>query len=109
MKLGPNVIISKDKLLKYLLVPRREDDKSEFLKSRGYTLANWMQLEKDMRIAAEIYEAKETKVTPYGKVYEVKAKWRTPNTKEISVVMVWIKEETGGIKFITLYPEKEKR
>ncbi len=41
MKLQEDVVVSQNKLLRYLLLPRKENDKSKFLAAVGYTLANW--------------------------------------------------------------------
>ena len=48
MRLPKNVTIPYDKLLRYLLLPREENDKSKFLDSAGYTLANSEVLERDL-------------------------------------------------------------
>lgn len=48
MRLPKDVTIPHDKLLRYLLLPREENDKSKFLTSAGYTLANWEVLEHDL-------------------------------------------------------------
>lgn len=57
MKLPSNSIISKDKIIRYLLLPRQEDDKSKYLYNAGYSLSLWEQLEKDIRKAIERNEA----------------------------------------------------
>ncbi len=110
MKLPINSIISKDKIIRYLLLPRQEDDKSKYLYNAGYSLAQWEQLEKDIRKAIKENEAIQKEQNPYGFVYEVKAKWKGPNGKEISVILIWIRLlKTGEIKFVTLYPMEEKK
>ena len=53
MKLPENVIISQAKLLRYLLLPREENDKSQFLAAAGYTLSNWEVLERESALARE--------------------------------------------------------
>jgi len=54
MKLPQNTRIPHEKLLKYLLVFKDEDDKSKFLSIAGYGLSNWELLEKDIRVAYKI-------------------------------------------------------
>ncbi len=110
MKLQSNSIISKDKIIRYLLLPREEDDKSKYLYNAGYSLSQWEQLEKDIRKAIDRNDAILKEQNAYGFVYEVKAKWKGPNGKKLSVVLIWLKLfKTGETKFITLYPVKEKK
>lgn len=48
MKLGDTVIMAKEKLTQYLLLPRRKNDKSGYLARAGYSLTNWDRLEADL-------------------------------------------------------------
>jgi len=48
-KLPSDAIIAIAKLVKYLLVWRDTDEKSEFLAQAGYGQDNWQQLEADLR------------------------------------------------------------
>ncbi|MBD2204797.1 hypothetical protein H6G33_13520 [Calothrix sp. FACHB-1219] len=38
MKIPPDAIIADEKITRYLLVPREQDDKSKFLAQAGFTL-----------------------------------------------------------------------
>lgn len=49
MKLDENTLISHGKLMQYLLVPRKRNDKSRWLAKAGYPLENWRLLENDLR------------------------------------------------------------
>ena len=110
MKLPINNIISKDKIIRYMLLPRQEDDKSKYLYNASVFSGSGEQLEKDIRKAIEKNEAIQKEQNLYGFVYEVKAKWKGPNGKKLSVILIWIKLlKTGEIKFVTLYPVKEKK
>lgn len=109
MKLPSDVIISKDKLLRYLLLPREENDKSRFLASAGYTLANWEILERDLRMLATGSEITNVESSPFGIKYEVRGTLKGPNGKILDVVTIWIKlEATGETRFVTLFPEKKR-
>jgi len=108
MKLPGEVAISQDKLLRYLLLPREENDKSGFLALAGYTLANWEVLERDLRQLITSQEASNAETSPFGIKYEVRGKLTGPNGYILDVVTVWIKlqaiEET---RFVTLFPDTE--
>jgi len=49
MRLPEDTLISDDKLTQYLLVPKKRNDKSQWLAQAGYTLENWQALENDLR------------------------------------------------------------
>lgn len=53
MKLDPPISIAEEKLTRYLLDLRLNDDKSTYLKLAGYTLDNWSVLERDLLLLAE--------------------------------------------------------
>lgn len=107
MKLPSNVIISSEKLTRYLLVKRPVGDKSEFLKQAGYTLENWERLEQDLRQQILSKDAVSLEKTKYGELFEVKSTLTGPNNVALRVVTIWMREaESGLTKFITLYPDK---
>ncbi|MEW6347555.1 MAG: hypothetical protein AB1646_00710 [Thermodesulfobacteriota bacterium] len=49
MKRHKEAVITREKLTKYLLSPRRTGDKSKWLRSAGYTFENWQCLRSDLR------------------------------------------------------------
>jgi hypothetical protein len=49
VRLPQDALISDEKLVKYLLAPRRRNDKSRWLAQAGYTLENWPILKDDIR------------------------------------------------------------
>jgi hypothetical protein len=49
VQIPENVFIAKEKLTRYLLVPRRMDDKSGFLAQAGFTRENPSELEIEMK------------------------------------------------------------
>ena len=108
MKLPGDVKVPKDKLLQYLLLPREENDKSEFLKLAGYRLSNWEELRKDLIKLVKRNEVTETESSPYGTKYEIRGKLTGPNGRELHVVSIWIElDGSGEIRFVTLFPDRE--
>lgn len=109
-KLPNDIVIPQDKLLRYLLLPREESDKSKFLASADYTLSNWEALERDLRKLAQDHEISGVESSPYGMKYEVRGTLTGPNGRELHVVTIWIKlEATGETRFVTLFPDPEVR
>ncbi len=108
-KLPEDAVIPEDKLLRYLLLPREEDDKSKFLALAGYTLANWKVLEQDLRKLAHQYEISDIEESPYGTKYEVRGQLKGPNGRVLDVVTIWITlKATGETRFVTLFPDARR-
>jgi len=105
-KLPRDAVIPRDKLLRYLLL--EESDKSKFLASAGYTLANWEVLERDLRRLAQDHEISDRETSPYGVKYEVRGTLTSPNGGKLHVITIWITlEATGETRFVTLFPDRE--
>jgi hypothetical protein len=66
VKLPTDVVIAPDKLRHYLLLPREENDKSQFLAVAGDTSANWQTLDHDLRQLAMTHEVASAEPSPYG-------------------------------------------
>ncbi|WP_449417928.1 DUF6883 domain-containing protein [Phormidium nigroviride] len=108
MKLPANTTIAQAKITQYLLKLLPEDDKSLFLAQAGYTLANWQQLETDLRIQILPLDATPTEETRYGNKYQIRGSLTGPNGTTLQVVTIWMTEFLSQqTKFITLYPNKE--
>ena len=108
MKLPEDIIIAQDKLQRYLLLPRDESDKSQFLALAGYTGANWEVLAHDLRQFAAVHDVTVTETSPYGLKYEVRGTLQGPNGRTLHVVTVWITlTATHDTRFVTLYPDRE--
>jgi hypothetical protein len=108
VKLPEQVVISQDKLLRYLLLPREENDKSKFLAAAGYTLATWEVLEHDLHQFAMRQEISELETSAYGIKYLVRGTLNGPNGRTLHVVTVWISiAATGETRFVTLFPDRE--
>ena len=110
MKLPADARIAPEKLTRYLLIKRPVGDKSQFLRRAGYTLDNWRELEQHIRQQFLSQEAASIEQTHYGEYFEIRASLNGPNGRTLRVRTVWMKETRSGItKFITLYPDKERR
>lgn len=96
------VEISAEKITDYLLVQKEKNDKSVFLAELGYTIENWNELEKDIRMVVEKNEAYLQRSTTFGDMYEVKGELRN-----FGVVTIWLLTvDTEKFRFITLFPDK---
>lgn len=110
MKLPKNVIISKDKITRYLLVAKKRNDKSRWLAKAGYSLDNWEALETDIRNFSLANEIIPRETTEYGQIFEIKGNIKGPNGGILSVCAIWMTEyTTGDTKFITMYPDKKEK
>jgi hypothetical protein len=49
VRLSKEAVISDEKLAKYLLAPRKRNDKSKWLAQAGYLLETWPLLKDDLR------------------------------------------------------------
>jgi len=108
VKLPEHTMIPDDKLLRYLLLPRDENDKSAFLAIAGYTLATWEVLKRDLHELAKLHEVADTITSPYGIKHEIHGVLTGPHGRTLHVVTVWITlEATGETRFVTLFPDRE--
>lgn len=108
MELPTNALIARLKLTQYLLVWRKNRDKSRWLAQAGYTLENWRTLEQDLRRQILPREATPTECTKYGQIYEIAGKLTGPNGKTLAVRTVWMTETATSVtKFITMFPDKQ--
>jgi hypothetical protein len=108
VKIPPDAIIPDDKLNRYLLVPREQDDKSKFLAQAGFTADNPEQLKLAIRQLAEQVEAVEDRSNEYGIFYRVEGQLTGVNNINLSVITIWLNRKVDGkFQFITLKPKKE--
>ena len=107
MRLPKDALISDEKLVKYLLAPRKRNDKSKWLGQAGYTLESWSILKDDIRKQVLPKNASLIESTDYGRMYEIRVKLKGPNGKTLPVCTVWIVEKaTAAAKFVTMYPDR---
>jgi len=80
------------------------------LQQAGYTLGNWEQLEQDLRLQGLPHEAALIEQTVYGNIFEIRSSLTGLNGQTVLVKTIWMDELRSGVtKFITLYPDKERR
>jgi hypothetical protein len=102
-QLDRNAIIPTEKLIDYLLIPLKKDDKSQFLARAGYTLDNWQQLADDIRNQLLPLPALPTVLTPYGQKYIIIGELTGPNQVVLTVRTIWIIND-DETRFVTLFP-----
>ncbi len=106
MRLPVDVDIPQDKLTRYLLVPRRRNDKAKFLRRAGFTRENPALLENAIRSLVATEEAVEDRKDNYGTFYRVTGVLAGP-TGDLEVITVWLRATaTGRFRFITLKPAR---
>ena len=90
MKIPQNAHVPKDKLNKYLLVPKKENDKSKFLSQAGFSLQNPEELEKALRKHIEEHDAIPDKENEYGEFYTVKGDLEGSNGTFLKIISIHI-------------------
>ena len=109
MKLPADSVIAPEKLISYLLIRQARGDKSVFLATAGYTLANSEQLLRDLREQVLPHDAVLLERTKFGQFYEIHAPLVGPNGITLRIRSIWMKEHLSSVaKFITLMPERER-
>ena len=107
VKLPRNTHIADEKLTKYLLAPKKRNDKSGWLARAGYQFETWAILRRDLLEQILPNDASFLERTPYGDLYEIAGRLEGPNGTVLAVRTVWmIESPTEETKFITLYPDK---
>ena len=79
VKLPEHALIPDDKLRRYLLLPREENDKSAFLALAGDTLATWEVLKQDLHELMKVHAVTDTISSPYGIKHEIHGALTGPN------------------------------
>lgn len=110
MKLPVDSIIASAKLTQYLLVKKAINDKSQWLATAGYAQNNWQRLEEDIREQILPLEGHFQEITPYGEMVQITGVLTGPNGHSLKVQTIWmIGKSTKLTKFITMYPDKERK
>lgn len=108
MKIPPDAIIADEKITRYLLVPREQDDKSKFLAQAGFTPDNPKLLKAAIRQLADTTPAIKDRDNEYGVFYRVIGSLIGVNQRNLAVITVWLQRAVDGkFQFITLKPNKE--
>lgn len=104
MKIPEDVIIPRDKVTAYLLMPQPKNDKSAFLAQAGFTQENPDALEAAIRHLIRDNDAVQDRENEYGGFYRVSGVLYGV-TNNLDVVTVWIySAKDGSYRFITLKP-----
>ena len=107
MKLPADVIIPREKLVAYLLMPQTKNDKSKFLAQAGFTQANPDALEMAIRNLISENEAVQDREDEYGIYYHVNGTLQGI-LGSLAIVTVWIHAtKADNYRFVTLKPFKE--
>jgi hypothetical protein len=102
MKLPDDVVIPREKLTEYLLVPRDKNDKSKFLAQAGFTQDNPEALEAAVRRLIGENDAVQDREDDYGTYYRVTGVLYGV-TADLDVITVWIQgAKDGSYRFITI-------
>jgi hypothetical protein len=102
-------IIPIEKLTAYLLVPRRKNDKSQFLARAGFTAINPIALELAIRQLIAENEAIQDRQDEYGTFYQVVGELRGARGI-LWVVTVWmLRTADDHYRFVTLKPARNSR
>jgi hypothetical protein len=110
VKIPPDAIIPEEKLTRYLLVPRPEDDKSRYLAQAGFTNQNPAALLAAIRDLTTSDEAVEDGSNRFGDFFRVEGAIIGPNGRRLLVVLVWLRWFADGtFHFVTLKPWKGPR
>ena len=110
MKIPDDVYIAREKITKYLLKKRAEDDKSHFLAGAGYSLDSVERLLSDLLQLAGQSEAILYDKTEYGDKYQIRGTLIGINGISLKVKTIWMHEKSTKMwKFITLFPDREEK
>jgi hypothetical protein len=107
MNIPPDAIIPEEKLTRYLLVPRDEDDKPKFLAQAGFTQENPDDLLTAIQQLTGSADAVEDGSNLFGDFYRVEGEIEGPNGHRLAVVLIWLRWYLDeSFHFVTLKPWK---
>jgi hypothetical protein len=110
VKIPSDANIPQEKLVRYLLVLKQRNDKSQFLAKAGFTQENSETLRSAIALLIQSAEAVEDGTNEYGIFYRVDGALRGINGRSLAVVTVWLQwYSDGSFHFVTLKPRKESR
>jgi hypothetical protein len=108
MRLPQSVVVRREKLLQYLLVPRPTDDKSNFLLLGGFSRSNPDRLEEAILKLARIAESYEDGKNEYGVFWRTEGNLVGP-IAQLPVVLIWLQWfADGSFHFVTLKPKRRE-
>jgi hypothetical protein len=92
MKTLDQVIIPLDKLTRYLLVPREQNDKAKFLAQAGFTLKHVEALMTAIEQLFLVGKLKEDSSNEYGTFYRIEGELTDPEGHGLTVVSICLKQ-----------------
>jgi len=101
-------VIDQAKLVDYLLNVDHlyGGPKAGLLRSLGYAVDEWRQLELDIRTQLLVHDVALARETPWGVRYEIVAPLVGPAGKTVQFRSIWqIDRGTDAPRLITMYPE----
>jgi hypothetical protein len=102
MQVPADAHIERDKLTRYLLVPRRKSEQSQFLARADFTARNPNALEAALRRLIAERDAVADRDDEYGIFYQVSGDLYGPDGK-LQVTTVWLRQHIdGAYRFVTL-------
>lgn len=104
---GENALISKEKLLNYLLSESHPvgSSKAKFFRGLGYNETNVEELAKSLLHIAQTSDVKSVRKLVYGINYLIEGVVKTPGGKTVTIITVWfIQKEKSRPSFVTAYP-----
>ena len=108
MQLPKNIAVSREKLLKYLLVSRPTDDKSKYLSSAGFTLRAPDRLQEAILELARTAESTEDGRNEYGVFWRTEGMLVGP-LAELPIVLIWLQRFADeSFHFVTLKPKRRE-
>lgn len=97
MKIPLDATITADeKITRYLLVPREQDDKSKFLAQAGFTPDNPELLKAAIRQLSDSIEAIQDRDNEYGVFYRVTGELIGLEEQNLAVITVWLQRAVDG-------------
>lgn len=103
-------LINDEKITKYLLLWRKDGDKSKFLNMLGYSLNNWQKLSDNILKGTSFKPKIVTRFDLYGVNFKTETVlFNLVKLKNVSVTTVWHIEEDFSVRFVTLIPEEFKK
>jgi hypothetical protein len=89
VRIPADAIIPDDKLLRYLLVYKARNDKSNFLAQAGFTQENPEALRAAIQAVVESGEAVEDRTNEYGTFYQAEGELIGTNEVNLPVTTIW--------------------
>ena len=108
MRIPSDAIIPAGKIQRYLLVPRKANDKSKYLARAGFGLTTSEQLASEIHRLTAGADAQFDRANEHGEFYNVIGSLVGPSGMELPVKLVWLRRLDGVFTFVTLVPDTRR-